>query len=323
MAKVKTASGGRRVRAGRVRACLAVISGVLAAGVPTIAWSQDNPPIAVPTDPVPQGQPPPPQPNKPKPPQPPTPPPTGGTGGGGGSSGGGGGDGSSGGGSPAPTSTAPPTPTSFNNEGVFKISGTKGTGAVGAPKGSSGTPTTTGAPATKPKPKVFVAAKPKEVLAVAEWPGFRMLDDGGSEVMVEFSKPLGAPTEHKAAGTITYVFKGAHLVKYNNPNPLLTIHFNTPVLDARLVQKKGGELHLVVELRPGLDLAPTVGQRVATDSKGQQFFVRFPAGSYLPENDGDNAKPDAKTEQGKKKPAPSSTSKSVPTTGGGGAGPKP
>ena len=227
-----------------------------------------------------------------------------------------------GGGSPAPTDTnAPPAPTAFNNEGVFKISGTKGPGIVGGAKASSSATTaTTGAPATKPKPKPFVAAKPKEALAIAEWPGFRMLDDGGSEVMVEFSKPVSAPTEHKAAGAITYVFKGAHLVKYNNANPLLTIHFNTPVLDARLVQKKGGELHLVIELRPGLDLSPAVGQRPATDSKGQQFFVRFPTGSYLPANEGDNLKPDAKTEQGKKKTAaPSSTSKST----SGGAGPKP
>jgi hypothetical protein len=301
------------------RATAVVISGVLAAAIPTMAWSQDNPPIDVPTEPVPQGQPPPPT-NKPQPPAPPPQPTTGGGGGGGGGATGGGG----GGPSPTGTSTAPPAPTSFNNEGVFKISGTKGPGIVGGPKSSSSTAAPTGtAPPAKPKGKVFVAAKPKEALAVAEWPGFRMLDDGGSEVMVEFSKPITAPTEHKAAGTITYIFKGAHLVKYNNANPLLTIHFNTPVLDARLVQKKGGELHLVVDLRPGLDLAPVVGQRVATDQKGQQFFVRFPAGSYLPLDEDDNKKPDAKTEQGKTKtPAPSTTTKK-PASGGSGPGPQP
>ena len=309
---------GRRTRAaGTVRVAGIVLSTVLAAGVPTIAWSQDNPPITVPTDPVPQGQPPPPTGTAKPPPQPTT---TAGGGGSGGSSGGGG--------SPAAAgSNAPSAPTSFNNEGVFKVSGSKGPGIVGGPKSSSGaTITTGGAPAGKPKPKVFVAAKPKEVLAIAEWPGFRMTDDGGSEVMVEFSKPLGAPTEHKAAGTITYIFTGAHFVKYNNANPLLTIHFNTPVLDARLVQKKGGELHLVVDLRPGLDLAPIVGQRVATDTKGQQFFVKFPSGSYLPADDGDLKKPDAKTEQGKTKapsPSPTTTSTTKKPASGSGAGPKP
>jgi hypothetical protein len=300
------------------RAAAVMISGVLAAAIPTIAWSQDNPPIEVPTEPVPQGQPPPPT-NKPKPPAPPQPT----TGGGGGGATGGGG----GGGAPSPTGTnaPPPAPTSFNNEGVFKISGSKGSGIVGGPKSSSSTAApTSNAPTPKPKGKVFVAAKPKEALAVAEWPGFRMLDDGGSEVMVEFSKPIAAPTEHKAAGTITYIFKGAHLVKYNNANPLLTIHFNTPVLDARLVQKKGGELHLVVDLRPGLDLAPVVGQRVATDAKGQQFFVRFPAGSYLPLDDADLKKPDAKTEQGKTKTPSPSTTTTPPARGGAPpTGPKP
>jgi hypothetical protein len=191
---------------------------------------------------------------------------------------------------------------------MFKITGSKGPGAVGAPSGAKSTPKGKG---TK------LAAKPKNDAPIAEWPGFRMTDDGGSEVMVEFSKALGAPTEHKAAGSITYVFPGAVVTKHNNKNPLLTIHFNTPVLDARLVTVKG-ELHLVVQLRPGIDVSAATGMRPATEGSKQQFFVKFPSGSYLPANDDLDVKPNAKSEQGKASEDTTSKKKKSTTTGGPG-----
>ncbi len=116
---------------------------------------------------------------------------------------------------------------------------------------------------------------------VAQWPGFRLTEDGGSEVMVEFSSNPASPTEHRAAGSVTYVFKGAHVIKSNNQNPLITVHFNTPVISARLVPKKG-ELHLVVDMRPGATATPLFGLRASADGDGQQFFVKFPSGSWLP-----------------------------------------
>ena len=196
--------------------------------------------------------------------------------------------------SPPPVATSTPsvdtTPKTFNNEGVFKISGSKGPGVVGTAPPAGKTKWTPG--------KTKWAAKPKAEAPIAEWPGFRMTDDGGSELMVEFSKPLAAPTEHKAAGTITYVFPGAVVTKHNNKNPLLTIHFNTPVLDARLITLKG-ELQLVVQLRPGVAVDTTTGMRPATEGTKQQFFVKFPTGSYLPANDDLDVAPNAKSEDGK------------------------
>ena len=315
MAKKKVRGETRR----RVARAFTVMSAVMSAGtivaMASSARSQDfptPPPIDVPTNPVPQvntpyssattkqGQ-----------KQPPPPPPTtfSGT--------------SSGGSSPTPASSSSAGGGSFNNEGVFKISGTKGPGVVG-----TGKPTQPQAIAGNPsKPGKFVAANKKAPPVVAQWPGFRMTDDGGSEVMVEFSKSLGAPVEHKTAGTLVYVFKDAHVSKSNNQNPLLTIHFNTPVMSARLVPHKGGELHLVVEMRPGVDVAPVTGQRVATDNIGQQFFLKFPSGNYLPASDDDlGIKPTALTEEGlkskksKSTPAPTSSGKSSNPSG---VGPKP
>ena len=133
--------------------------------------------------------------------------------------------------------------------------------------------------------------------------------------MVEFSKAVVAPSEHKAAGTITYVFKGAHVIKSNNQNPLLTMHFNTPVLSARLVPKKG-ELHLVIDLRPGVDAIPGAGMRAGAEAGGQQFFVKFPSGSYLPKNDADVEDPYVKKSSKKTAPitkTPPSTAPKKPT----------
>ncbi|GAC1352092.1 MAG: hypothetical protein NVS3B20_06820 [Polyangiales bacterium] len=158
----------------------------------------------------------------------------------------------------------------FNNDGVFKVSG--------GGQGSSvrkGTSTSAG---SKVKGNKKVAKATQAI--VAEWPGFRNTDDGGSEVLVAFSKAVETPTERKGKGAVTYVFKGAHVLKSNNRNPLLTVHFNTPVMKARLVPKKG-ELHLVIELRPGTEASGASGLR-AGDGGGQQFFVKFGAGNYLP-----------------------------------------
>ena len=305
----------KRKRGGVVGAVLAV--GVLSAAG---AQAQKDPdygtapaPIEVNTNPVPQKTDPLPQgpqpgatakkkaPPAPTTPPPPPPPPADNTTTSGGSSSG----------SSAGTSTGggDTTPKTFNNEGTFKISGSKGPGTVGTAPAGKGTPKAKG---TK------VAAKPKADVPIAEWPGFRMTDDGGSEVMVEFSKALAAPTEHKAAGTITYVFPGAVVTKHNNKNPLLTIHFNTPVLDARLVTVKG-ELHLVVQLRGGIDVAAVTGMRPATEGTKQQFFVKFPSGSYLPATDDLDIKPNAKSEQGKASEDTTPKKKQPKTTAGPGA----
>jgi hypothetical protein len=234
----------------------------LALGAESASAQDYNPPIDVPTTPVPQGPQPPPPAAKPapKPAPAPAPPP------------------SKPEGAPPPAAggdATPKEPLKFNNEGVFKVSGSKGSGAVGAGKGAG--KASKGAPAQKGA----VGKKTAQTANVAQWPGFRVTEDGGSEVMVDFSKDPSAPTEHKAAGSITYLFKGVHVAKHNNQNPLITVHFNTPVASARLVPSKGG-LTLVIDLRPGVTVAPATMVRDGGESGGKLFVVKFPAGSYLP-----------------------------------------
>lgn len=206
---------------------------------------------------------------------------------------------SGGGSSPAPaTSTAPTSEPQYNNEGVFKISGTKGPGWVGGPKAPKSKPAATTAAASgksgsgaKPAARYVAPAKSAPV---AEWPGFQMTSDGGSEVMVEFSKAPTSPSEHAAAGSYEYVFKGAYVKKGNSKNPLLTAFFNTPVANVHLKQV-GADVHLIIELRSGASATPTTSTRASADAGGQQFVVKFPSGSWLPAGGVVDAKPsDAK-----------------------------
>lgn len=162
-----------------------------------------------------------------------------------------------------PGKDKPVTP-AVNNEGVFRVSGSKGTGKAVKATG-------------KAAPR-----KPAEQGLVAQWPGFHLTSDGGSEVMVEFSKVLPAPVEHRAKGSITYVFKGARITKHNNSNPLITVHFNTPIAIARLVPK-GGDVHLVIELRGGAEALPSTGIRAGTEGAGAQFFAKFAPGHFIDE----------------------------------------
>ncbi len=202
-----------------------------------------------------------------------------------------------------------------NNDGTFRLSGSAGR-AKGTGKGVA---------------KGKGAMKHLEQGLVAEWPGFHLTSDGGSEVMVEFSKTLPAPTEHRAKGSITYVFKGAHITKSNNANPLITVHFNTPIAVAKL-QPKGGDLQLVIELRAGVDAAPTTGMRAGSEGKGAQFFARFAPGHFVDEaTDGDEVPANGKRapkgeardqrdkggEKGAKQP------EAPPTTSGPKTGPQP
>ncbi len=276
---------------------------VLGLAAPAVAAAQSYeapPPIAVPTgevkqdtNPVPQGAQPAPKPPPPK-------------------------------AAPKPAEVAPPKtssaapasdkkdegekpPPKYDNEGVFKLSGTKGS-----------TATTLAKKTTK--------AKAAKDVPVAEWPGFRMLEGGASEVIVEFSKEPSAPTEHRAAGSITYVFKGAQVARANNKNPLITVHFDTPVSSARLVNKKG-ELHLVISLRPGVDVAPTTGVRAPGDGAGKQFFVKFPSGSWLPQAVGEEPVPTQKLKlEGQpaepKPPEPAKPEEKKPANGGSKTGPQ-
>lgn len=148
--------------------------------------------------------------------------------------------------------------------------------------------------------------------AVATFTGFEMLADGGSRVFVQLSRQVEvgegtaeAPEKmasaphagrkgkkaHAApatAGVVSrreFVLKGAEVVNPNNERALVTVHFNTPVVRARLVPA-GRDLHLMVELRA--DVTPQMKIVPAKDN-GAMLQIDFPQGSYLPQGDAEPA----------------------------------
>lgn len=111
---------------------------------------------------------------------------------------------------------------------------------------------------------------------VVNMPGFEQLPDGGSRLFVQLSESVPVE-ERKARGTLTYVLKGASPRVWNNTNPLVTVHFNTPVSRARLVPH-GKDLWFVVELRAAVE--PTWKMSEAPE-RGAVLTIDFPRGDYL------------------------------------------
>jgi hypothetical protein len=111
---------------------------------------------------------------------------------------------------------------------------------------------------------------------VATLPGFEMLGEGGSRVFVELTQTVQVEERH-AHGTLTYVLKGAHVTVHNNQNPLVTVHFNTPVTRARLVPA-GHDLLFVIDLRA--NVAPV--WKMNPGKEGSAVLnIDFPKGSYV------------------------------------------
>jgi hypothetical protein len=127
----------------------------------------------------------------------------------------------------------------------------------------------------------------------ATMPGFETLADGSSRLFVELTKPVRYETK-TGRGTITYVLKGAHVSRRNNYNPLVTVHFNTPIASARLVPH-GGDLWFVVSLRANAQPTATLD---GTKDGGSMLRVEFPKGDYLPATRAADATPAADTNAG-------------------------
>ena len=120
-------------------------------------------------------------------------------------------------------------------------------------------------------------AHPHVTGPVATLPGFEMLPGGGSRMFVQLTQSVPVE-EKKAAGSITYVLKGARVLKRNNQNALVTVHFNTPASRARLIPV-GHDLHFVVELRANVQ--PTFKMDSAKDNTAL-LFIEFPKGDFIP-----------------------------------------
>ncbi len=106
-------------------------------------------------------------------------------------------------------------------------------------------------------------------------PGFEETLDGGSRLFVQLTQSVPVE-ERKAAGSITYVLKGASPRVWNNTNALVTVHFNTPISRARLVPQ-GKDLLFIVELRAAS--TPTWKVTEASD-RSAQLTIDFPKGDF-------------------------------------------
>jgi hypothetical protein len=120
-------------------------------------------------------------------------------------------------------------------------------------------------------------AQPPPATATALMPGFEMLPDGSTSLFVELTKPAAFETKPTRA-VVTYVLKEAHVDRRNNQNPLVTVHFNTPVTSARLLPH-GRDLWFVVDLRANVQ--PTATMQ-STKEGAATLRVTFPKGDYLP-----------------------------------------
>lgn len=107
--------------------------------------------------------------------------------------------------------------------------------------------------------------------------GFEQLPDGGSRLFVQLSEKVPVE-ERKTRGAITYILKGASPRVWNNTNPLVTVHFNTPVSRARLVPR-GKDLWFVVDLRAAAEPAWKLTETPSPG--GAMLTVDFPRGDYL------------------------------------------
>jgi hypothetical protein len=136
-----------------------------------------------------------------------------------------------------------------------------------------------------PKAPRAHASRPKaqKSAPIASRPGFEALEGGGSRVFVHLSKTV-AVEERKAPGQLVYVLRGARSDVRNDQNPLVTVHFDTPVARVQL-RPAGPDLWLVIELRaPAQPIF-----RLAPDQDGAAILqVEFAKGANSPK---DAAKP--------------------------------
>ena len=71
------------------------------------------------------------------------------------------------------------------------------------------------------------------------WPGFFMLPSGGSRIFIQTTSRLDYNRKDKKR-TLVLHFDDASVFLDNNRNPLVTIHFNTPVRSAFLKKRRKG-----------------------------------------------------------------------------------
>jgi hypothetical protein len=139
-------------------------------------------------------------------------------------------------------------------------------------------------------------------------PGFEVQPDGSTRFFVQLTQAVPFETK-KTRGSLTYVLKGAHVDRRNNTNPLVTVHFNTPVTTARLVPH-GNDLWFVLDLRA--DASPAATMDTPAQGGAAMLRIDFPKGNYAPSTAAPASPDDAAAPAGSSStpsPAPPASSK--------------
>ena len=105
----------------------------------------------------------------------------------------------------------------------------------------------------------------------ATFPGFRLLEGGGSRVFVKIEGRVGV-TERRGPGQFVVALPGVSVPSRNDRRPLDTSFFPTPVSQVRLVPREGGA-DLVIELRQPSEMK----LRVEELRDGVVVMIDFPA----------------------------------------------
>lgn len=155
-----------------------------------------------------------------------------------------------------------------------------------APGASASTANAGPSRASPPRRGPVRSGRQRPTPADAMLAGFETLADGSTRLFVELSQPVAYETKVERT-TITYVLKGARVGLRNNYNPLVTVHFNTPVTSARLVLH-GHDLWFVIALRASV--TPIVSFNPGKDG-GTMMRIEFPKGDYVPSASGADSDP--------------------------------
>lgn len=107
------------------------------------------------------------------------------------------------------------------------------------------------------------------------WPGFVMTGDGGSRIFLQTTKSLEYKQTAKGK-KIILTFKNTKVHLWNNSNPLITSHFNTPVKKVYLKRKRK-QVDMIIELKS--EAEPTIVQTEVGDGY-HYLFVNFAKGQY-------------------------------------------
>jgi hypothetical protein len=145
-------------------------------------------------------------------------------------------------------------------------------------------------------PLIKKAKKSKRT--VVTWPGFQMLEGGGSRVFVQMlkgttvdqvlpPKRVAKPPIEVSPPHLVYRFPKKVILLKNNLNPLITRAFDTPVDWVRMVRSKKSS-YMVLKLREAEE--PVREEMLFTEDGYIFFFVEFAAGDYLPEDESEDEK---------------------------------